>query len=141
MSDKRLLTAERSKLGVADLATILRKEGAWDTLALDTRENLYALLPATRPGEPPHDPDVNPLKTPLRPYIEEELRIWQDDLKYGKEAKKWREEAMLAGVERREGKYDEWKESEREREFGGVKRAGSEGAENGKGISNGEGSA
>ncbi|KAK1083533.1 hypothetical protein LTR33_003204 [Friedmanniomyces endolithicus] len=110
----------------------LRKEGAWDTLTLETRKRLYALLPAPRPGEPPHDPDVNPLKTPLRPYIEEELRIWQDDLKDGKETKKWREEAMLAGVERREGKYDEWKESERERNFGGVEPEDAVGGENGE---------
>jgi len=75
---------------------------------------------------------VNPLKTPLRPYIEEELRIWQDDLRDGKETKKWREEAILAGVERREGKYDEWKESERERNFGGVEPEDAVGGENGE---------
>ncbi|KAK0932787.1 hypothetical protein LTR29_015639 [Friedmanniomyces endolithicus] len=139
MSERRLLTAERSKLGKVDLAewsdtiqTSLRREGAWDTLSFETREKLYALLPAPRQGEPPHDPDVNPLKTAYRPYIEEELRIWQDDLKDGKETKKWREEAMLAGVERREGKYDEWKENERERNFGGVEVENALGGEGGE---------
>ncbi|KAK5693220.1 hypothetical protein LTR17_025196 [Elasticomyces elasticus] len=132
MSDRRLLRAERSKLGIVDLSTILRKEGAWDMLSYEKRKELYDMLPANKPGEAPHDPDVNPLKTSLRSYIEEELRVFQDDLKFGKEGRKWREEAMMAGVERKEGKYDEWKESEREKEFGGVQRAGSVGTENAK---------
>ncbi|KAK3074585.1 hypothetical protein LTR53_002863 [Teratosphaeriaceae sp. CCFEE 6253] len=140
MAEKRLLTAPKSKLGTADLSTILRKEGAWDTLPLETREKLYALLPSPSADEPPHDPAVNPLKTTYRQYIEEELRVWQADLKDGKETKKWREEAMLAGEERKAGKFDEWKESERERSFGGVQAgAGDEnGAEGSSAVNHGD---
>lgn len=39
---------------------------------------------------------------------------------------------MLAGVERREGKYDEWKENERERNFGGVEVENALGGEGGE---------
>ena len=53
-----------------------------------------------------------------KPYIEEELRRWQEDLKDGREGKKWREEAMQAGRDRVQGKFDEWKEAEREEYWG-----------------------
>ncbi len=39
---------------------------------------------------------------------------------------------MLAGVERREGKYDEWKESERERNFGVAEPENALGGEDGE---------
>ena len=53
-----------------------------------------------------------------KPYIEEELRRWQEDLKDGREGKKWRDEAMQAGKDRVQGKFDEWKEAEREEYWG-----------------------
>ncbi|KAK5118631.1 hypothetical protein LTR85_008096 [Meristemomyces frigidus] len=118
---KRMLTAEKSKLGKlepAELANILRKEAAWTTLPLEIRQHLYSMLPAPRAGEAPHDVEVNPLRTAYRPYIEEELGRWQEDLKNGFEAKKWREEALQAGRDRMDGRYDEWKEAQREEFWG-----------------------
>ena len=61
---------------------------------------------------------MHPLKSVYKSYIEEELRRWQEDLKDGREGKKWREEAMQAGQDRVEGKFDEWKELEREQYWG-----------------------
>jgi hypothetical protein len=85
---------------------ILSKEAAWDTLDSETRQRLYALLPASVPGDMPHDPNVNPLQSRFGKAIEKELRKWQDDLKEGRETKKWREEAMLAGKDRSSGSAD-----------------------------------
>lgn len=85
---------------------VLRKEAAWEALDIETRQRLYSLLPAPADGEPPHDPNVNPLETKLGKAIEDELRKWQDDLKEGKEGKKWREDAILAGRDRTSGKFD-----------------------------------
>jgi hypothetical protein len=85
---------------------ILHKEAAWETLDLETRQRLYALLPASIAGEMPHDPSVNPLQSQFGKAIENELRKWQDDLKEGRETRKWREEAMLAGRDRTSGSLD-----------------------------------
>lgn len=97
---------------------MLRKEEAWETLDFQTREHLYSLLPAPQEGEPEHNPDVHPLKSHYKSHIEEELRRWQEDLKDGREGKKWREEAMQAGQDRIDGKFDEWKEMEKEQYWG-----------------------
>lgn len=133
---KRWLTQSNSKLGKADLSVslaqhfrllheyanefevILRKEEAWGLLSPETRQALYSLLPAPRDGEPAHNIDAHPLKTRYKHYIEEELRRWQQDLNDGKECKKWREGAMKAGQERAEGKWDAWKQQQRENEWG-----------------------
>ncbi|KAK3684660.1 hypothetical protein LTR37_020061 [Vermiconidia calcicola] len=117
---KRMLKAPTSKLGKIDivLKALLRQDDAWTLLPQETRETLYSLLPEPQDGDPPHDPDVHPLKTHYKPYIEEELRRWQEDLKDGREVKKWREEAMQAGKDRAEGKFDEWKEMQREEYWG-----------------------
>jgi hypothetical protein len=85
---------------------------------LEARQQLYTLLPPPQEGEPEHNPDVHPLKSMYKPYIEEELRRWQEDLKDEREGKKWREEAMQAGRDRVQGKFDEWKEAEREEYWG-----------------------
>lgn len=61
---------------------------------------------------------MHPLSTHYKPYIEEEVRRWQDDLKDGKEAKLWREDAMQAGKDRVEGRFDEWKDMQREEYWG-----------------------
>ncbi|KAK5163648.1 uncharacterized protein LTR77_010597 [Saxophila tyrrhenica] len=122
---KRLITQPTSKLGKLDICTILRKEDSWTLLPRPTREELYTLLPAPRAGEPAHDPDVHPLRTNLKPFIEEELRVWQEDLKEGREAKKWRVEAMQAGKDRREGKFEEGMEVCRE-EYWGKREVGEE---------------
>ncbi|KAK4550521.1 hypothetical protein LTR36_000100 [Oleoguttula mirabilis] len=129
---KRLLTTEKSKLGKlepAALANILRKEAAWATLPLEIRQHLYSLLPAPQTGEAAHDVEVNPLRTSYRPYIEEELGRWQEDLKNGLEAKQWRQDALQAGRDRMEGQYDGWKEAQRE-EFWGEKGEEGEAVEN-----------
>lgn len=92
---KRLLNAENSRLGKVDIIAMLRKDEAWATLPRESREQLYSLLPPAAEKEPPRDPDVNPLNIQrLKPYIEEELRNWQNDLTEGREVKKWRVEAM-----------------------------------------------
>lgn len=104
---KRWLTHPTSKLGKIDIVSILRKDDAWILLPQETREMIYLLLPAPREGESPHDLDIHPLNTKYKPYIEEELRRWQADLKDGREGKKWREEAVQAGRDRKAGKFDE----------------------------------
>lgn len=92
---KRMLSNEKSRLGKVDLVTLLKKDKAWSSLPRETREHLYTLLPPANYSETPRDPDVNPLENErLRPYIEDELRRWQEDLQEGRETKKWREEAM-----------------------------------------------
>lgn len=94
-AQKRLLTAENSRLGKVDIVSMLRRDDAWIALPRETREHLYTLLPAADESEPPRDPDVNPLHIQrLKKYIEEEARRWQEDLKEGREVKKWRTEAM-----------------------------------------------
>ncbi|KAK5155644.1 hypothetical protein LTS14_005905 [Recurvomyces mirabilis] len=121
MSQKRLLTSEKSKLGNVDLTntqTLLKKPGLWDALPLEKRQELYAMLPTPADGQTPHDPAMNPLRSEHHFYIEEALRKWQDDLKDGKEEKKWRQDAMKASVDRKEGKFNEWRAAERERHWG-----------------------
>ncbi|EMC96522.1 hypothetical protein BAUCODRAFT_33891 [Baudoinia panamericana UAMH 10762] len=100
---------------------MLQKEGAWSNLSEETRQQLYSLLPTPEAGEATHDKNVNPLDTALRPHVEEALRVWQEDLTCGKHGKKWREEAMNAGKDRKEGKFDEAKEADREQYWGTVK--------------------
>lgn len=93
------------------------------------------MLPPPQEGEPPHNIDVNPMRTMYRPYIEEELHRWQDDLREGKETKTWREQAIEAGRERESGVWDEWKEAQRELDWG-VKDEGS--GEDGGGQGSGD---
>ena len=100
------------------MQAILRKAEAWSLLPEQVRQNLYALLPAPLEGEKPHDVDVHPLKTRYKSYIEEEVRRWQEDLKEGREAKTWRESAKQAGKDRLDGKWDDWKEQQREANWG-----------------------
>ena len=85
---------------------ILRKESAWETLDLETRQRLYSLLPPSTNEDMPHNLDVNPLQSQFGRGIENELRKWQGDLKDGRESKKWREEAMQAGRDRASGAFD-----------------------------------
>jgi hypothetical protein len=80
------------------MQTVLRQEEAWQSLPFKTREHLYSLLPPPREGEVEPDPDVHPLKSAYKPYIEEELRRWQQDLKDGREGRKWREEALQVSL-------------------------------------------
>ena len=89
------------------------------------------MLPGPVDGESPHDPAVNPLRTDYHSHVEEALRKWQDDLRDGKEEKKWRQDAMKAGLDRKEGKFDEWRAAERER-YWGVKDEGDDEKENGR---------
>ena len=122
-AEKRMLTAPNSKLTKVDLAVsvqlrgipqnadqtkkqILRKESAWETLDLETRQRLYSLLPPPVNEDMPHNLNVNPLQSQFGKGIENELRKWQDDLKDGRESKKWRDEAMQAGRDRASGAFD-----------------------------------
>lgn len=98
-AQRRLLTAENSRLGKVDIVSMLRKDDAWISLPQATREHLYSLLPPAEESEPARDPDVNPLHIEgLKSYIEAELRRWQEDLTEGREVKKWRGEAMQVCV-------------------------------------------
>lgn len=147
-AQKRLLTAENSRLGkVPDLAAMLQKENAWSTLPRETREHLYTLLPPAVAGEPERDPDVNPLLIArLEPHIKEALLRFQNDLKEGRETRRWRVQAMQvclnilrlvveiayrhllqAGQDHVDGKFDEWKMKMREEYWG--KPSGEEAAE------------
>lgn len=112
---------------------ILATPAAWTTLPLPVRQHLYTLLPAPEPHEPAHDPDINPMQTAYRPYIEEELGQWQADLGNGFETKKWREDAMRASQERLEGKYDAWREAHREG-WWGKQAEGDEGGKEGEEV-------
>lgn len=85
---------------------ILRKESAWETLDLETRRRLYSLLPPPINEDMPHNLNVNPLQSQFGKGIENELRKWQDDLKDGRESKKWRDEAMQAGRDRASGAFN-----------------------------------
>jgi hypothetical protein len=64
------------------------------------------MLPTPTDGEAPYDLNVNPIRTQFGKGIENELRKWQDDLKDGRESKKWRDEAMQAGRDRASGAFD-----------------------------------
>lgn len=77
---------------------------AWETLSAEKREELYSYLPSIPGG---HNIDVHPLHSSLRAQIEEEIRVYQADLNDGKETKKWREDAIKAGQERKSGAWDE----------------------------------
>lgn len=96
---------------------VLRKEAAWEDLPLETKQRLYELLPKAPDGRP-HNPEVHPLKTLYANNIKGELHAWQEDLKDGKETKKWRDEALKAGQDRSLGLWDEWKETHREETWG-----------------------
>lgn len=87
-------------------------------MPLEVRQSLYDLLPQPVEEEPPHDVDVHPLKTQYRPYIEEGIRTWQQDLLDGREVKTWRDEAMQAERDRQEGKWDDFKTYQREADWG-----------------------
>lgn len=133
-AQKRWLTASTGKLSKVDigvghlhlmlkrivsnvLQVVLRKEMAWALLPLETRQRLYELLPPAPEGRP-HNPDVHPLKSLYSKNITGEMRAWQEDLKDGKETKKWRDEALQAGQNRSLGLWDDWKEAHREEVWG-----------------------
>jgi len=114
----RLVTAPSSKLAKQDLVSLSRKDEAWILLPRNIREQLYDLLPQPSVDHPPHDADIHPLHTMYKPYIEEELRRFGEDLREGREQKKWRREAMQAGKDRIDGKFDEWKEQQKWEDWG-----------------------
>lgn len=95
---------------------MLRKDDAWAQLSHETRSRLCALLPDLPDIQ--HDPDVNPLWASCAPYIEKELRSWQDDLREGRESQKWRTEAIQAGRDRQNGKFADWEQLKREEWWG-----------------------
>lgn len=53
------------------------------------------------------------MHTWLRPHLDNALRGWQGDLRAGRETKKWREEAMRAGRDRADGKFDDYMDEQR----------------------------
>lgn len=85
---------------------------------METRQRLYSLLPPSTNEDTPHNLNVNPLQSRFGKGIEKELRKWQDDLKDGREVKKWRDEAMQAGRDRASGAFDVAQTEGDERESG-----------------------
>jgi hypothetical protein len=84
----------------------MSQPAAWITLPVEVRQQLYDLLPPPSTGELPWDPEVHPMDTLLRPHIITGLTTWQTGLVDGREVKKWRDEAVQAGKDRVEGKFD-----------------------------------
>ena len=117
MKKSRMLNQPTSILGKTDLIQALDHDSAWDLLPRHAREHLYTLLPLRTVDTPPWDPDVHPMHTEMRPYIEETIRQWKEDLKCGRETKKWRDSAIIAGMERVEGKFEEFRRAERDAKF------------------------
>ncbi|KAI5273225.1 hypothetical protein E4T47_03542 [Aureobasidium subglaciale] len=118
MSD-RLITQSNSRLTKANLVTLLTKEEAWSSLDLETRRELYRMLPSTLKGDMVAiDPDVHPLKTGFAKYIKHFIYEWEQDLAAGRRTAKWQREAKQASGERIAGVYDGWKETEREEHWG-----------------------
>ncbi|CZT18760.1 uncharacterized protein RCC_04604 [Ramularia collo-cygni] len=117
-TQKKWLTASNGKLSkVGKISAVLQKEMAWELLPPEARQRLYELLPEAPEGRP-HNPDVHPFKTMYLERIKTESENWHNDLKDGKETKKWRDEAMQAGRDRSLGLWDDWKEARREETWG-----------------------
>ncbi|KAI5205507.1 hypothetical protein AUEXF2481DRAFT_385307 [Aureobasidium subglaciale EXF-2481] len=118
MSD-RLITQANSRLTKANLVTLLTKQEAWSSLDLETRRELYRMLPSTLKGDMVAiDPDMHPLKTGFAKYIKHFIYEWEQDLAAGRRTAKWQREAKQASGERMAGAYDGWKETEREEHWG-----------------------
>ncbi|CAD0091297.1 unnamed protein product [Aureobasidium mustum] len=115
MSD-RLITQATSRLTKVNVVTLLTREEAWSTLDLDTRRELYSMLPVTNDSD--FDPDVHPLKTSFAKYIRHFIYEWEQDLAAGRNTAKWQKQAKQATGERISGAYDDWKEKEREEHWG-----------------------
>nr|POF17766.1 hypothetical protein CFP56_13178 [Quercus suber] len=113
---RRMLTQANSPLGRVNLVGFLDNEKAWMTLPKALRQELYSQLPTI--GNESHDIDINPLHSALRPYMEDAIANWQEDLREGRESKKWRQEAIDAGRERERGKFDEYSEAHKEEWWG-----------------------
>jgi hypothetical protein len=95
---------------------LLAKEEAWSSLSLETRTELYRMLPKGDNSAP--NPDVHPLKTSYAKYIKHFIYEWEQDLAAGRNTAKWQREAKQASGERMAGTYDSWKEKEREEHWG-----------------------
>ncbi|KAG9569966.1 hypothetical protein KCU61_g5451, partial [Aureobasidium melanogenum] len=118
MSD-RLISQASSRLTKVNLVNLLTREEAWSSLDLDTRRELYRMLPVSLSGtDSDPDPDVHPLKTNYAKYIKHFIYEWEQDLAAGRNTAKWQKQAKQASGERISGAYDDWKEKEREEHWG-----------------------
>ncbi|TIA54040.1 hypothetical protein D6C79_01196 [Aureobasidium pullulans] len=118
MSD-RLITQANSRLTKTNVVKLLTKEEAWSSLDLETRQELYSMLPRSLNGnEVAHDPEVHPLKTGFAKYIKHFIYEWEQDLAAGRNTAKWQREAKQATGNRAAGVYDDPKEKEREEYWG-----------------------
>lgn len=95
---------------------VLDNDKAWMALPKPVRQDLYKQLPTVGPH--PHDVEINPLHTALRPYMQDAILSWQEDLREGRESKKWRQEAIDTGKERESGKFDEYRIAHKEEWWG-----------------------
>lgn len=94
------------------------------------------MLPPPREDEAPWNVDINPLNTRLGPYLEDEILIYQQDLKDGKETKKWRNDALQATQARRDEGWDEIRKKQRQADRAkrdAARAAGAEAKKNGGG--------
>lgn len=133
---KRMLTQATSQLGKVNLIVspyvsafstdfsltrdqeILENDNAWMTLSKEIRQGLYDQFPAPLAGAEPRDIDINPLHSMFRPYVEDAITAWQEDLREGRETKKWRQDATDIAKQRELGKFDEYRTTYREEWWG-----------------------
>ncbi|GAB7350293.1 hypothetical protein MBLNU459_g0930t1 [Dothideomycetes sp. NU459] len=113
----RFLTQSNSKLSSQDLIAVLSDDESWSALTDEDQRKLYEMLP-TPDSAVFIDHSVHPLKGPCADHVKHFLREWQRDLKEGRKTKTWTDAAQQASGERADGKFDEWKEREKEAYWG-----------------------
>lgn len=95
---------------------MLRNELAWELIPKGDREQLYSMLPKTEGVE--NDTNVHPLQTTYKDFITQAIREFQADLKNSCEEKKWHQDAVQVSKDRREGKWRELEEIQKEERWG-----------------------
>lgn len=97
---------------------IIQDPESWQSLPPEKQRSLYALLPPVK-GNSDLDTSIHPLSQPMyaeviKDYIAYVERCHEEKMT----TKAWEEEARLASQERKAGRYDEMKETEREQYWG-----------------------
>jgi hypothetical protein len=120
-------TSRQSRLAKVDVFHMLLKQTSWESLSLDQKRELFALLPKTpankRLLEQWEDgsatPDMRPRELQINSSeFRDDIAEYLDELSGGMWGKRWQEEADVASVERLKGLYDEWKYEEYEAWWG-----------------------
>lgn len=99
---------------------LLSQQEAWSSLTEEQQRRLWRLLPPLDASGvmPSYPVTTHPLDTEYREYIRHIIRKFEEDLAEGQTTKAYQKEAKEASKERAEGKFDEWKEEEREEYWG-----------------------